>query len=48
MSMIIKFPKSKNQPENLWLFDENCQFFQIFEMIRIDSSLILKYLKNWN
>jgi hypothetical protein len=32
-----KFPKSKNRPDNLWLFDENCQCFAIFEMIRIEQ-----------
>ncbi len=37
ITVIIKFPKSKNRPENLWLFDENCQCFAIFEMIRIEQ-----------
>jgi hypothetical protein len=44
-----KFKKSKNLlPRNCHFFHENHKFFEVFEIAGIDSSLILKYLKNPN
>jgi hypothetical protein len=54
-SLTCRFPKfskqSKNQPKNCRFFHKTCEFFEVFEMTGINSSLILncsEFLKNQN